>query len=486
MNTDRVVSKASRLTWHIFVLCMLVCAATMGNAQAATSALANQGPPSLANLADQAKHPVVTIFTTQVVKGKDLQPFSGGRMPFPDFFGDDPLKRFFGDMPQREMKTHALGSGVIIDKEGLILTNNHVVEKATEIKIRLETGKEYEAKVTGRDSMTDLALIQVKPDADFPKPAVMGDSSALRVGDWVMAVGNPYGLGHTVTVGIVSAKGRVIGAGRYDDFLQTDAAINQGNSGGPLFNMAGEIVGINTAIVPQGQNIGFAIPVNMAKEILSQLKSGKVVRGWLGVAIQDVTPDLAKSFGLGSAKGVLVGDIVAGGPAEKAGLKRGDVVLRVDGKDVESARAMSRQVGSTSPGTTIKVDIIREGKEKSVKVKIATLAQKEEQPPSEEEATWGIAVQDITPDLAHRLGLGPDETGVIISDVDPDSAAAEAGLRPGDLIVQVNREDIEDLDDYNEAMEKAAESQTVLLLVKREKGTFFVILRHQQPHEQEQ
>ena len=248
---------------------------------------------------------MVNISTTQTLKENPMAPFLGPNSPFRDFFGDE-FKRFFGDVPQGQMKTHALGSGFIIDEDGLILTNNHVVEKADEIKIKTIDGNEYDAKVVGRDPKTDIALLQIKVKGKLPKPAKLGDSEAIRVGDWVIAVGNPFGLGNTVTAGIISAKGRVIGAGQYDDFLQTDAAINPGNSGGPLFNMNGEVVGINTAIVDQGQGIGFATPINMAKDILAQLKTGKVIRGWLGVMIQDLTPELAESFGAKETKGVVV------------------------------------------------------------------------------------------------------------------------------------------------------------------------------------
>jgi len=224
---------------------------------------------SVAPLVEKVKHSVVNLFTTQVIKGNPLEPFFGPDSPFREFFGDEFFKRFFGDRP---MKTQALGSGFIISEDGYIITNNHVVEKATEIKVKLDNGKEYDAKVVGRDPKTDVALIKVTPSKDFPKPARLGDSDQVNVGAWVMAVGNPFGLGHTVTLGIISAKGRVIGAGPYDDFLQTDAAINPGNSGGPLFNMEGEVIGINTAIIAQGQGIGFAIPINLVKTLLPQLK----------------------------------------------------------------------------------------------------------------------------------------------------------------------------------------------------------------------
>jgi serine protease Do len=442
------------------------------------SAISAQALPSFADLADQVKHPVVNISTTKVIKGHPLQPFMDPNSPFRDFFGDDFFKRYFGDNPQQgEMKTHSLGSGVIIDEEGLILTNNHVVEKADEIKIKLENGKEYAAKVVGRDTKTDVALIQVKPDAEFPKPAVIGDSNVLRVGDWVMAVGNPFGLGHTVTVGIISAKGRVIGAGPYDDFLQTDAAINPGNSGGPLFNMNGEIVGINTAIVAQGQGIGFAIPISVAKELLPQLRSGKVIRGWLGVMIQDITPELAESFKLKESKGVLISDVVADGPAEKGNLERGDIVLRVNGKDVENAHALSRLVASTPPDSKVSLDIIRDGKTSTVQVVIGTMPEGLGEPAAKKAGAWGLTVQNITPELAERFGWPKNEYGVVVSDIQPGSPAAEAKLRQGDLIQEVNRRKVKNLREYNLAVSAAKKEESLLLLIKRGEHTFWVTLK---------
>jgi serine protease Do len=398
--------------------------------------------------------------------------------PFRDFFGDEFFKRFFGDNPQQgEMKTHSLGSGVIIDQDGLILTNNHVVEKADEIKIILENGKEHAAKVVGRDPKTDVALIQVKPDADFPKPAIMGDSNTLRVGDWVMAVGNPFGLGHTVTVGIISAKGRVIGAGQYDDFLQTDAAINPGNSGGPLFNMNGEIVGINTAIVAQGQGIGFAIPISLAKELLPQLKTGKVVRGWLGVMIQDITPELAESFKLKESKGVLISDVVPDGPAEKSNLERGDIVTRFNGKEVENAHALSRLVAATPPDSKVSLEIIRDGKTSTLQVAIGTMPEGVGEPAAKKAGAWGLTVQNITPELAERFGWPKNEYGVVVSDVEAGSPAAEAKLRQGDLVQEVNRRKVKNLREYNLALGAAKKDESLLLLIKRGEHTFYVTLK---------
>ncbi|MEJ2168325.1 MAG: Do family serine endopeptidase, partial [Desulfobacterales bacterium] len=360
-------------------------------------ALAAQGdrsttPPSFADLADKVKGAVVNISTTQVVEGNPLAPFMGPGSPFGNFFGVN---------PHQKMERHALGSGFVISSDGLILTNNHVVEKATEIKIKLLNGHEYDAKLVGRDPKTDLALIQVKPDQYFPKPEVLGDSDSMRVGDWVMAVGNPFGLGNTVTTGIISAKSRVLGAGPYDDFLQTDAAINPGNSGGPLFNMQGQVIGINTAIIAQGQGIGFAIPIDIAKNLLPQLKTGKIVRGWLGIMIQDITPELAKSFGLESSKGVIVSDVVTGSPADKASLQRGDVILKFEGKEVENAHMLSQMAASTAPDTNVKIDILRNGQEKTISLAVGTMPEGTTQGMRSEEqkelSVWGITVQELTP-----------------------------------------------------------------------------------------
>lgn len=438
--------------------------------------------PSFADLAEKVKHSVVNIFTTKVIKDHPLQPFLSPDSPFRDFFGDEFFKRFFGDIPEQRFETHSLGSGFIISSDGYILTNNHVVEKAEEIKIKLDNGKEYEAKVVGKDPKTDLALIKVNPDKNFSDPVVLGDSDELRVGDWVIAVGNPFGLGHTVTAGIISAKGRVIGAGPYDDFLQTDAAINPGNSGGPLFNLKGEVVGINTAIVARGQGIGFAIPINMARELLPQLKEGKIVRGWLGVMIQGLTPDLAKSFGLEEPKGALVANVLPGGPAEKAGIKRGDIVLEFDGKDISDARTLSRIVAATPPGKTVDVVVLRDGKRQSIRVVVGTMpeegasVEKTEEGAVEKSKQWGLTVQNITPDIAEQLGWEKDEMGVVVTEVEPQSPAWKAGVSSGDLIKEVNRKKVHNIRDFKIAVEQAKETESLLLLIRRGDQTFYVAL----------
>jgi serine protease Do len=473
----RAFIKIQSLGLGIALLSVITFILNIAYAQAAQSYSSPATPSSFADLADKVKGSVVNISTTQVVEGNPLMPFLGPNSPFGNFLGPNLPKEFFGNNPHGKMKTHALGSGFVISQEGLILTNNHVVEKATEIKIKLENGKEYDAKLVGRDPKTDLALIQVSPDKDFPAPAVLGDSDALRVGDWVMAVGNPFGLGHTVTTGIISAKSRILGAGPYDDFLQTDAAINPGNSGGPLFNMQGQVIGINTAIIAQGQGIGFAIPINMATELLPQLKTGKVVRGWLGVMIQDITPELAKSFGLKSAKGVLVSDVVKDGPAEKGGLLRGDVILRFEAKEIENAHTLSQLVAATAPNTPVKIDLLRNGKEETISLKLGTMAEEGQKVISQQkESDWGMMIQELTPQLAQQLGLEPGTTGVVISDISEGSPAAEAGLRSGDLITEVNRTAVKSLNDYQQALKKVKNGENILLLVKRGSGAFYAVL----------
>jgi len=436
-------------------------------------------PASFADLVDSVKGSVVNISTTQTLKENPMQPFFGPNSPFRDFFGDD-FKRFFGDNPQGQLKTHALGSGFIISEDGLILTNNHVVEKADEIKIKTLEGNEYDGNVVGRDPKTDIALVQIKVKEKLPKPAKLGDSEAIRVGDWVMAVGNPFGLGNTVTAGIISAKGRVIGAGQYDDFLQTDAAINPGNSGGPLFNMNGEVVGINTAIVAQGQGIGFATPINMAKDILEQLKTGKVIRGWLGIMIQDITPELAESFGTTVTKGVIVADVVGDSPAEKGGLKRGDIVETLNGKPVENANQLSRSVAAMAPESKATIEVIRDGKPVTIKLTIGTMpeeAQMKQGAGPKAESAWGITVQNLTPELAHRFGVDEKEGGVVITDLAAGSPAAEARLRQGDIVEEVNRRKIQNVRDWKQATEKMKKGEPLLLLVKRGANTFYVALK---------
>ncbi len=337
------------------------------------SAGSSEESGSFSQLVKMASPAVVNIGAVRVSGKKDL-------LPFGDLFGEDnPLnqffKRFFGDQKGRGFKQESLGSGFIIDKGGYILTNNHVVEKAEEIQVTLSDGKKFEAKIVGRDPKTDLALIRIEAATPLT-PLPLGDSDQAEVGDWVLAIGSPFGLGNTVTAGIVSAKYRKIGTGPYDDFIQTDAAINPGNSGGPLLNTMGEVIGINTAIFSQSGGsigIGFATPINMAKELLPQLKKGEVIRGWLGVRIQGVTPDLADKFGLAEAKGALVSEVTEGGPADKAGIVRGDVIIAFDGKEVRTMADLLHIVGATPVGKTVKVEVIRKREKKRLELKVGEM-----------------------------------------------------------------------------------------------------------------
>ncbi|OPL12443.1 MAG: peptidase [delta proteobacterium MLS_D] len=446
----------------------------------AAEAAAFNVPPSFTEIAEQVNPCVVNISTTKVVSGGDMynfgSPFRGS--PFERFFGGDEFFRhFFGDRPGREYRQRSLGSGFIISKDGYLFTNNHVIERADEITVRLSNGNEYIATVKGSDKNTDIALLKIEADEELPA-ATLGKSADLRVGEWVMAIGNPFGLSQTVTAGIVSATGRVIGAGPYDNFIQTDASINPGNSGGPLFNMAGEVVGINTAIVAQGQGIGFAIPIDMAKEILPALKKeGRVTRGWLGVSVQDVTKEIAENLGLKAENGVLVAHAFEGDPAAEAGIMSGDVIVSIDGKPVKDTQELLRVVASIPVGDEVDVGVVRKGAEKHFSVVIKerpdaeTMVRKDKK-----EDQFGMTVQAITPDMALHFGLS-DTGGVIVTEVEPGSRADEAGIQPADIIVSVNNIHIETMDDYREAIARADASKSLLLLIKRQDARFFVVIK---------
>ncbi len=403
----------------------------------------------------------------------------GGQDPFQDFYD-----KFFGDRDRKPRS--GMGSGFVIDKEGYILTNNHVIDGADEIIVLIRDGnngeKEYDAKLVGADSKTDIALIKLvlKDGSKKSFPTLsLGNSDNLEVGEWVVAIGNPFGLSHTVTVGVVSAKERNIGSGPYDEFIQTDASINPGNSGGPLMNIKGEVIGINTAIISgnTGGNvgIGFAIPINVAKGILKDLKEkGTVTRGWLGVMIQKITPDLAESFNLDRTEGALVGDVIPNSPAERAGIKRGDVIVRFDRHEVKTMESLPKIVGSTTPGKAVKVEVIREGKKKVLDVTIAIL--KDEQIKVAALDPLGIQVQDITPDIAQSLNLD-DVEGVLVSDVTPGEAGGESGLKRGDVISEVNRNRVKNTSDYNRIAGKLKRGDTALMLVKRGGTTIYIAVK---------
>jgi serine protease Do len=455
-------------------------------------AWARPAPVGFADLVEQVNPAVV-----QIVVQKAVQPGEGGApQGLPKDIPEGPLKefseRFFGDRlpgpggPGGEFA--ALGSGFVIDPAGVIVTNNHVVAGAGEISVRTKDGEEYRASLVGGDEKTDLAVLRVDPKAPLPA-IVWGDSDALRVGDWVVAVGNPFGLGGTVTAGIVSARGRDIGAGPYDDFLQIDASINTGNSGGPLFDVGGKVVGVNTAIFsPNGGSIGigFAIPAGIARDVVAQLRDkGTVARGWLGVMIQPVTAEIADSLGLKETRGALVTEVAAASPAAKAGLRQGDVVLSFDGKPVATLRDLSRAVAGTPAGTTSKIEFVRDGKVRTATTEIAA----QEAPRVTAEAGAQAAPETVATVTLGRLGLtvaplgapsrnraGSAATGVVVAGVEPGKGAAEKGLRVGDVITSINQKPVASPKDLAAAVEEAsrADRKAVLLLVERDGEQRFV------------
>jgi len=436
-------------------------------------------PASFADLAKKINPSVVNISTTKIFKTKGFHhPFMGQNDPFRFFFGDDFFKKFFGGQMPREFKQRSLGSGFIIDPEGYILTNNHVVAKADKVVVKLESGKEYKAKIVGTDPKTDVALIKIKVDKPL-KAVKLGDSDKIRVGDWVIAIGNPFGLSHTVTAGIISAKGRVIGSGPYDDFLQTDASINPGNSGGPLIAMNGTVIGINTAIIASGQGIGFAIPINMAKRIVPQLKAtGHVVRGWLGVYIQDITPELGKKFGLKEGqKGVLISKVFDGSPAQKGGLKQGDVIIKYDGRPVHSSHELAILVGQTKVGKKVDIEILRNGEKKTETISIGVRKEEKvaEAGSAQAPTKMGFEVQQLTPELAKHLGLKVQK-GILVVQVDRSGPAYEAGLRRNDVIVEVNRKKVTTLEAFNKALSEKSEGG-YLFLVRRGDGALYIVVQ---------
>jgi serine protease Do len=448
-------------------------------------------PDSFADLAEKVAPSVVNIRIVKTIKSQGTGNFFRFHRRSPqddqnDGLGDpyEFFRRFFGpnqpgqDPRPREFKQRSLGSGVIVGRDGFVITNNHVVANADQIVVKMKNGKEYEAEVKGRDPKTDLALIKVKADEDLPY-LPLGDSSKLRVGDWVIAVGNPFGLENTVTAGIVSAKGRAIGAGVYDDFIQTDASINPGNSGGPLINLKGEVVGINTAIVPQGQGIGFAIPVNLAKKIMAQLReSGKVVRGYFGVIPQELDEKLAEQFNMKEPEGALVSFVEKDSPADKAGIKRGDVIIEVDGKAIPAPGTLYKVVADLIVGEEVTVKVIRGGDTKELTIKVAARPDEEAKKPEEpkKEVRLGMTLQNLTPDLARQLGL-KEAKGVVVTGVERGSPAAEAGLMRGDVILEAAHQPVNTIDDFYSQADKLKEGEGLLLLVQRREVTQYLVLK---------
>lgn len=483
---------ASRVIAGLFVVLLL-----------GHQALARSAPDSFADLAQRLLPAVVNISTAQVIedRGQGDFPFPPGSPmdKFRDFFERDlPQGRNRGDDEPRRRRSTSLGSGFIIDTNGngesYVITNNHVIEDADEVTVILQDDTKLKAEIIGRDAKTDLAVLKVHSDTPLPSVG-FGDSDGIRVGDWVLAIGNPFGLGGSVTAGIISARGRDINAGPYDDFLQTDASINRGNSGGPMFNMKGEVIGINTAIYsPSGGSvgIGFAIPTSTAKPVIDQLiNSGSVSRGWLGVHIQHVSEEIAEGLGLDTPRGALVSSVADGGPSARAGIETGDVILSFDGKKIAEMRELPRVVASTPVGKKVKVEVWRDGARKALSVVLGDLARGEEQlasndndaptrsAQSEEIETLGLTVSTITRELRQRYDLKEDAPGVVVTAVDGNGPAADKGIRAGDVIVEVAQEDVASPADVADQVAEAKRRgrKTVLVLIEGQNGLRFVAVK---------
>jgi len=418
---------------------------------------------------------VVNINTTTVVSNRRSSPFP-----------DDLMHRFFGPQPESRTQT-SLGSGFVIDEEGYVLTNRHVIEGADSIRVTLADGQEYEAELVGRDARTDVALVKIDPEEPLTVLS-LGDSAQTEVGEWVMAIGNPFGLGgNSVTVGVVSFKGRPLRLQTQDnpvEMLQTDASINPGNSGGPLLDSRGQVIGINTMIItrgaPQSAGVGFAVPINVAKEILPQLRErGKVVRGWLGVQIQSITEDLATTLGMEKASGAIVSDVNPSSPADRAGLQPGDVIVAVDGEDMEDNNHLTRYISTKPPGTEVELRLLREGETKSIRVTLGTFPDAADvtEDRREPRAQLGMALSDLTPDLAARLELPRGASGVVVMAVEAGEPAEEAGLRRLDVIVSVNGRPVAGVDDFEREIERAESVGLARLRVRRRDNHLITVLR---------
>jgi serine protease Do len=498
-NADRFLSR-SRFFWLILFMMGQLTACNQGQ-QAGTgsqpkTSTSSQQQTSLAparNLADQLSDlfesaaekvspAVVPIFSEQEVAVSNPYGFSDD--PFRQFFGDDFFKRFFGTPPQGDQKqiVRGLGSGVIVSEDGFILTNNHVVAGAEKLTVVMTDNKKYSAKIIGTDPQTDVALIKI--DGHGLPVAMLGNSDEVKIGQWVIAVGNPFQLLHTVTAGIISAKGRSsVGLADYEDFIQTDASINPGNSGGALADLDGNVIAINTAISsPSGGNvgIGFAIPINMAKRVMEDLQSkGKVTRGYLAITPQDIDENLAKALKMKNTEGALVGGVIDGGPADKAGVKRGDVIIEFDGHKVKNSTDLRNMVAQDNPGSKVPMTLLRNGKEMNVTVTLAERprtmaknAEQAEQPEEKASKKLGLSIQTLTSDLATQLGY-QNESGVVITDVTAGGPADEAGLKSGDLIKEINQVTIKEVKDFNQAMKKVSSGDSVALLIRRGDNTFY-------------
>jgi serine protease Do len=483
VSEKRVVSRLSTF-FRIWLIAGIVISFSLGGWSHTYTAEAKISQQSIdlltkmdqatAEVVEAVKPAVVNISTTRTVK------VQGGVNPF---FEDPFFRKFFGDQfrTPKERKSFSLGSGVIVDPKGFILTANHVIQGADEIKVTLYDKREFTGKIVGTDAMTDIGVIKI--DADNLPTIKMGDSSKLRVGDSVLAIGTPYGLSQTVTRGIVSAVGRAnVGIADYEDFIQTDAAINPGNSGGALVNVRGELVGINTAIFSTSggyQGIGFAVPTSMAKSVMESLMTkGKVIRGWLGVTIQNLTPQLAEQFNIKEGKGVLVGDVAEGGPAEKAGIQRGDVITGFEGNKIEEPYQLRNMVANTAPGDKAKVTIFRENKTITKTVTIGELPAEMQKPSAGLEYNnllKGVTVQEVTPEIAGNLNLPPKLKGVVVTNVAGDSPASMI-LTQGDVIQEINRQRITGMKDYEKVVSKIKPGSDILLLIYRGGTSLYITL----------
>ncbi|HET8578233.1 MAG TPA: DegQ family serine endoprotease [Methylomirabilota bacterium] len=427
---------------------------------------------AFAAVADQAMPSVVNVSVKSRRQGstEGAEP-PGGEERFREFFGDEFYERFFRRRPPRE-DSRAAGSGVIVDARGYILTNNHVVEEASEVEVRLSDDRKFKATIVGRDPKTDLAVLKIDTPPGSLPVAQLGDSDRIRVGQWAIAIGNPFGLDRTVTVGIISATGRTrVGVATYEAFIQTDASINPGNSGGPLLSLEGRVIGINTAILSSGQGIGFSIPINMARDIMSQLISkGRVVRGWLGIVIQELTPELAAGFGVAPNSGVLVSDVMKDTPAEAAGLRAGDIIVQFDGASMKDVSSLQRRVAGAPPGRPAAMTVVRDGKQLPLTVRIGEQPGEEASVrPRPKEQTLGLTVEPLTPEAAERFRLSA-RAGVVVAEVAPGSAGEQAGIRPGDAILELARQPVKDVETFRRIVSGLKPGEAVPVYVQRGGG----------------
>ncbi len=463
------------------VLCLVLAGASVQAAETLEpKAILRALEDAFVSVADRVVPAVVNVSTTPK-KGSGAEGPPQMEERFREFFGPEFFERFFRRRQPQEPR--ASGSGVVVDPRGYILTNNHVIENAAEIHVRLSDQRKFTATLIGRDPKTDLAVLKI--DAPAPLPvAELGDSDKIRIGQWAIAIGNPFGLDRTVTMGIISATGRTrVGVATYEAFIQTDASINPGNSGGPLLNLDGKVVGINTAIVATGQGIGFSIPINMARDIMRQLiEKGHVVRGWLGIAIQDLTEELAAGFGVAPQSGVLVADVIKDSPAEAAGLKAGDIITEFGDKPVREVPDLQKRVAAIPPGQRMSLTVIREKKPTRLTLKIGEMPGEETMmaaAPSDE--GWGLTVTALTPELAERQQLTATR-GVVVTAVTPESAGDRAGIRPGDAILEVSRQPVADVEGFRKALAAAKPGNPVLVYLQRGGGrNEYVVLRGATP-----